>query len=81
MAARPSTIGERIRQARHDFDPPLEAQELARLAGIHRVTISRIENGRHRRPSIESLERIARVLEIPADDLIDYLRTARRRAS
>ena len=48
---------------RHRMDRGLSQQELAEMVGTSHSQISRIESGRHR-TSLESLERIARALDL-----------------
>jgi transcriptional regulator with XRE-family HTH domain len=48
----------------------LTQQELAKRAGVDTALISRLESGtRSRRPSYESIVRIARVLNLAPDEL------------
>jgi len=44
-------------------------RELAKLAGMHGSEISRLERG-ERDPRLSTMVRIARALEIPAQDLL-----------
>lgn len=56
------------------------AADLARRAGISRVTLSRIENGHHRNIESKTLSAVATVLGVSADDLlpvIEYEQAAR----
>lgn len=48
----------------------LTQQQLSDLAGIDRKTINRIENG-HFSPSIDTLTRLAVVLNVSISDLLD----------
>jgi transcriptional regulator with XRE-family HTH domain len=60
-------IGERIRgirQAKH-----LSQGDLEKRAGMLRVYISRVENG-HTVPSLETLEKFARALDVPLYQLL-----------
>ena len=45
-------------------------EQLARAAGIHRVTIARYEAGATS-PTVRSLEKIAAALNVPVSDLVD----------
>lgn len=45
-------------------------EQLARAAGIHRVTIARYETGATS-PTVRSLEKIAAALNVPVSDLVD----------
>ncbi len=48
----------------------LSQEELAFLADLHRTEIGHLENGR-RLPRIDTLIKVARVLEVPPGDLLD----------
>lgn len=60
------TIGERIRYVRQWRE--LTQAELARRAGIHWVTMSRIEHDVHV-PTVDVLFRLADALDVSVDDL------------
>jgi transcriptional regulator with XRE-family HTH domain len=55
-------IGDRLRRLREDKD--LSQGEMENRTGLLRCYISRVENG-HTVPSIETLEKLARALEVP----------------
>lgn len=55
-------IGERLRELRESKD--LSQGEIEKRTGLLRVYISRVENG-HTVPAIETLEKLARALEVP----------------
>lgn len=55
-------IGERIRALREAKD--LSQGDIEERCGLLRVYISRVENG-HTIPSVETLERLARALDVP----------------
>jgi transcriptional regulator with XRE-family HTH domain len=55
-------ISERLRNIRREKD--LSQGDIERRTGLKRCYISRVENG-HTVPSIETLEKMARALEIP----------------
>lgn len=55
-------IGDRLRQLREQKD--LSQGDIEKRTGLLRCYISRVENG-HTVPSIETLEKMARALEIP----------------
>lgn len=55
-------IGERLRELRESKD--LSQGEIEKRSGLLRVYVSRVENG-HTVPSIETLEKLARALEVP----------------
>lgn len=45
-------------------------EKVARLAGLSLNTIVKIENGVNQNPTIDTLSKIAKALEIKVDDLI-----------
>ncbi|MDE3135350.1 MAG: helix-turn-helix transcriptional regulator [Acidobacteriota bacterium] len=55
-------IGERLRMLRETKGMP--QSEIERRTGLLRCYVSRVENG-HTVPSIETLEKLARALEVP----------------
>lgn len=55
-------IGERLREIRVSKD--LSQGDIERRTGLLRCYVSRVENG-HTVPSIETLEKLARALEMP----------------
>jgi len=57
-----TVIGERIRALREARDMP--QSEIERRTGLLRCYVSRVENG-HTVPSIETLEKFSRALEVP----------------
>ena len=60
------TLGERIRKARKGN---MTQAELAKLIGVHEITVRRWELG-ERTPNIKDLQRISEVLNVPLEDLI-----------
>jgi len=56
----PREIGERVRTARHDVH--LSQAELARRAGLSRVSINQLENGKRSRVNPAVLRRVADIL-------------------
>lgn len=44
--------------------------ELARRAGIHDAQVSRLESGKRKRPTTETLAALAAVLNVPVEALI-----------
>ncbi len=59
-------IGGRVRELRIDLG--LTTAQLGELAGISKAMVSKIENGRTS-PSLRTLERLARALEVPLTSL------------
>ena len=55
-------IGEKLRELRESKD--LSQGEIEKRTGLLRVYVSRVENG-HTVPAIETLEKLARALEVP----------------
>lgn len=47
--------------------------EVGRRTGIQRVNIARIENGRRHVPTLDSLVRIARALDVKVSDIVEVL--------
>ncbi|MBI4284303.1 MAG: helix-turn-helix transcriptional regulator [Chloroflexi bacterium] len=62
-----SQIGERVRQLRREKGYSI--QTLAAKSGMKRPNLSRLEHGHHQ-PSLETLERIAKALEVPVVNLV-----------
>ncbi|MEJ8546386.1 helix-turn-helix domain-containing protein [Brevibacillus borstelensis] len=65
-----TTIGDVIKKYREQSD--LSISQLARLSGVHKGVIARIENGDTRRPSLKTTIPVAKVLNIPSDEFIEY---------
>lgn len=59
-------IGEKLRELRESKD--LSQGEIEKRSGLLRVYVSRVENG-HTVPAIETLEKLARALEVPVYQL------------
>lgn len=55
--------------ARHRGEHAMSLEALAQSTGVSRSTILRIERGEFGRPDPEKLQRIARALELPVEDL------------
>jgi DNA-binding XRE family transcriptional regulator len=64
------TVGERIRQQRRQLN--LTQEDVANIASLDRKHISSIETGKNV-PGIHTLIRIARALQVPAEQLIEGL--------
>src|SRR5215211_4601575 len=67
-------FGQRVRQHRRELD--LTQEDFAQRVGIATETVSKIERG-ERRPSKHVAERMAQVLELPAEDRAAFVRAAR----
>lgn len=61
-------IAENLRKIRAKKELSLE--KIARLADLSLNTIVKVENGVNKNPTIETLTKIARALEVGVDDLI-----------
>jgi len=60
-------LGERLRSVREQKD--LSQGDVEKRSGLLRCYISRIENG-HTVPAVETLEKLARALEVPMYELL-----------
>lgn len=65
-----TTIGELIRHKRKDKG--LKLSELARMTGVSKGIISRIETGEIKNPRMKSIKPIADVLGMPYEEFIEY---------
>jgi transcriptional regulator with XRE-family HTH domain len=63
-----STIKETIKQQRKKIG--ISQDKLSKIAGVAYNTIVKIESGENKNPTIETLRKIAKALEINVDDLI-----------
>jgi transcriptional regulator with XRE-family HTH domain len=68
MKAMSNRISENLKKLRNKKGYSLE--KVARLADLSLNTIVKIENGVNQNPTIETLTKIAKALEIGVDDLI-----------
>jgi len=62
-------IGENIRRARHK--KKLTQDKLAKLADIPYTSITKIETGVIKKPSVQTVVKIAKALGISMDELIE----------
>jgi transcriptional regulator with XRE-family HTH domain len=62
------SLGERVLLLRRRAD--LSQHELARLAGMDVMTISRLERGGKKRLEVEQLARLSKALQVTADYLL-----------
>lgn len=60
-------LGQKVKELR--VSKGMTQQRLAEKAGVGHSMITALESGRRRYMSGEDIERLARALEIPADDL------------
>jgi len=63
-----TTIAKNIKKYRKEKG--LSQDKLARLADIAHATIIKIESGANKNPTIETLAKIAKALNVGVDDLI-----------
>jgi len=63
-----TTIAKNIKKYRKEKS--LSQDKLARLADIAHATIIKIESGANKNPTIETLAKIAKALNVGVDDLI-----------
>ena len=70
MKSKPTRITNRIRALRFAHDEMTQAQ-LARHIGVTRQTVIAIEQGRYS-PSLEMAFQIARLFEVPLDEVFQY---------
>ncbi|MFA6105337.1 MAG: helix-turn-helix transcriptional regulator [Patescibacteria group bacterium] len=63
-----SNINTNLRKLRED--KKLSQEKLARLADVANNTIIKIESGKNQNPTLDTLKKIAKALEISIDDLI-----------
>ena len=68
MSRELSTIGKNIR--RHRKKLGLSQDKLSKLAEVAYNTIVKIESGENQNPTIETLQKIAKALEVSVDDLL-----------
>ena len=68
MKAMSNNISDNLRKLRSKKGYSLE--KIARLADLSLNTIVKVENGVNQNPTIETLTKIARALEVGVDDLI-----------
>ena len=68
MKAMSNNISDNLRRLRGKKGYSLE--KIARLADLSLNTIVKVENGGNQNPTIETLTKIAKALEVGVDDLI-----------
>lgn len=66
-----SLLGSRVRQRRLELS--LSLNQLAEATRLHKSFLSRVESGAVRQPAADSLERIARALQLPQTELFGLL--------
>jgi transcriptional regulator with XRE-family HTH domain len=62
-------FGKRVRELRDKTG--YSQEDLADLAGIHRTYLGGIERG-ERNPSLKNIQRIAKALKVPIDELFKF---------
>lgn len=63
-----STIGKNIKKLRQEKG--ISQDKLSKLADLSLNTIVKVENGVNKNPTIETLTKIAKALEVGVDDLL-----------
>ncbi len=63
-----SNISTNLRKLREEKN--LSQEKLARLADVANNTIIKIEAGKNQNPTLDTLKKIAKALEVSIDDLI-----------
>ncbi len=63
-----SILGKNLRRLREKKN--LSQEKLARLADVANNTIIKIEAGKNKNPTLDTLKKISRILGIKVDDLI-----------
>ncbi len=61
------TLGEKIRLLRNERK--VSIRKLSDLTGLSKSTLSDIENNKSKKPTVDTIQRIAQVLEIPISEL------------
>lgn len=59
-------------------DPPMSQSELARRSGISLVTVNGIANNRTKQVSLDTIDRLARALQVEPGELFESMGTRRR---
>lgn len=63
------TLGEKIRLLR--AEKKISIRKLSDLTGLSKSTLSDIENNKSKKPTVDTIERVAKALEIPITELFD----------
>lgn len=63
-----SNIANNLRKLRERKD--ISQEKLARLADVSNNTIIKIEAGKNQNPTLDTLKKIAKILEVSVDELI-----------
>jgi len=63
-----STIGKNVKRYRHEKG--LSQDKLSKLADLSLNTVVKIELGESPNPTIETIQKIAKALEVSVDDLL-----------
>jgi len=62
------TLSKNIKKLREDKG--LSQEKLARLADVANNTLIKMESGENQNPTLETLKKVAKALEVSVDDLI-----------
>lgn len=68
MEQTPTPLGRRVRRLRNSLD--LTQADLARKAGLSRLSIHYLESGRHRTVRSDNLLRLSRALGVTSEELL-----------
>ena len=63
-----TNLAKKVKQLREKLG--LSQEKLARLADVSNNTIIKIEAGKQDNPTIDTLKKVAKALDIPVEDLI-----------
>jgi transcriptional regulator with XRE-family HTH domain len=61
------TLGEKIRLLR--AEKKISIRKLSDMTGLSKSTLSDIENNKSKKPTVDTIERVAKALEIPISEL------------
>lgn len=63
-----SNLAKKVKQLREKLS--LSQEKLARLANVSNNTIINIEAGKQDNPTIDTLKKVAKALDVPVEDLL-----------
>lgn len=66
--SRKTDLSKKVKQLREKVG--LSQEKLARLADVSNNTVINIEAGKQVNPTIETLKKLAKALDVPAEDLL-----------
>jgi len=65
------TIGDKIRLLRKENN--ISIRKLSEMTGLSKSTLSDIENNKSKKPTVDTIERIAKALQIPISELFEEI--------